>query len=181
MAVIIIVGVMFAFALPGFETLSLGSRRTNAIADVSGMISRARSEAASRNANVVLCVSTDQSTCSGAATWESGWLMFVDNGAGGGSANNKTRDGAEPLIAIGQPTAANTTLRAFNFPTANAVMVLPTGMMEQSGTFVYCDKKGIAELRAINVSVAGQVRIANDVNNTGKVEDSNNADINSCT
>lgn len=58
----------------------------------------ARSEAVKRNARVTLCKSDDGAVCDNSAGWQDGWIVFVDDGVGGGNSGNGVRDGSEVLI-----------------------------------------------------------------------------------
>ena len=113
MAILLIAAVLIGIAIPGMRTTTNSSRGLNAVGDISGMLARARSEASSRGKPVTICVSTDGSTCSGNTTWESGWMMFVDDGsvvAPAPPTTNSTHDAGEEIIQVGTAASANTTL-----------------------------------------------------------------------
>ena len=176
MAVILIAGVLLVIAVPGMESLSNRSRQLNAIGDISAMLARARSEAATLYQPVTLCSSSDGTACSGELGWEGGWLMFVDKNA------DKQLDEGETIIQVGQALPAGTSLSAMYFQGYDEVVAITFqkgGMPETAGTFRYCVNKG-AILQAVNVGVSGQTRIAIDANDDGKLENNAGAAIPVC-
>ena len=176
MAVIMIAGVLLAIAVPGMESLTSRSRQLNAVGDITAMLARARSEAATLYQPVTLCSSSDGLSCSGSLGWEEGWVMFVDKNS------NKELDEGETIIQVGQALPSGTSLSALYFQGYDEVVAITFqkgGMPETAGTFRYCVNKG-AVLQAVNVGVSGQARIAIDANGDGKLENNSGAAIPVC-
>jgi len=77
LASITVLAVLAAVAVPSFFNLL----RTNALAGNTGKftsaINLARSEAVKRNQNVIIC-KRDATSCTTAANWEAGWIVFAD-------------------------------------------------------------------------------------------------------
>ncbi len=170
--VLIIAGILMSIAVPNMRTTAQNAQMNGNYSDLVGMFSQARTEAVTRNAPVAICPSTDGATCSGAALYETGWIMFVDDGAGGGNASNRVLDGTEELLRVGEamPGANGSfTLRQHgNYLTSQTgVLIEANGMAEEVGTWVLCDERGASDLRALNVSIAGQSRPALDTNADG--------------
>lgn len=92
-----ILGVLLSLAVPSFVSLIRSNRLTAAANDMLGAVAVARSEALKRGQRVVLCKSTNSSTCDNSASWGDGWIVFVD------ADNDSVRTAAsEPLIRVGQ-------------------------------------------------------------------------------
>lgn len=178
MMTILIGAILVAIAVPGMQSLSRRSQQVNAIGDISSMLSRARSEAITRYRPVTLCVSTDGTSCSANTTWEKGWLMFVDTN------NNQVANTGEDILQVGAALPAGSTLTALYFPDASAysaITVSKDGMLTSSGTFRYCISDGTAwTMQAINISIAGMVRVAVDTDADGKLENSSSTAIVAC-
>lgn len=179
MMVITIAAVLIALAVPGFQALTRNSRQLNAVGDVSSMLSRARSEAAARYKHIVLCASADQATCSGATTWETGWIMFVDEDGSG------TLNGTETTLQVGQALPSGSTLTLFydgSPSTAQSTLGFAKGgLADTPAAFRYCIyRDSTAAMQGIDVNTAGQVRIATDSNSDGQVEDSSGNNITAC-
>lgn len=179
MITLLVAAILLAMAVPGFQTLSQRSRQINALNDVASAIGRARSEAVTRNREVVLCVSDDRSTCkTGSAQWEKGWIAFVD------SDRNGQRADAETLLFVGQALPSGMTLRSLGFSNVVDRITIRSGtglISTAAGSLRICDSRGAKSMGALNVSGAGQVRFAVDTNSDGYVEDTAAAEMTSCT
>jgi type IV fimbrial biogenesis protein FimT len=160
---LVLVAILASLAVPTFETSVQRTRHQAGLNNVIGMLSLARGEAVSRSVPVTVCVSADAATCDGAATtWESGWLVFEDNGAGGGTARNGKREAGEELINIGEPARRTISIRTVNFPSGRFVTFDPVGMVGSRGTFVVCDERGTTHASALVLNISGQARLAQD-------------------
>lgn len=102
MIVVAILAILGGLALPGFQSFMASSRLTTAANEMLAAIMSARSEAIKRGKRVVLCKSSDASTCDNALNWSSGWIVFVDDN------NDAARANTEELLRVGQSTAAVT-------------------------------------------------------------------------
>lgn len=78
MVTIAIVAILLAVAFPSFE----GSLRSNRIAtqtnELVASFALARSEALRNPGGAVICTSSDGDTCDAAATWNDGWIVWID-------------------------------------------------------------------------------------------------------
>jgi type IV fimbrial biogenesis protein FimT len=172
MITILIAAILMAVAVPGFKTLSQNSHQRNAVNDVQVMLARVRTEVAARRQGVTACPSADQATCSGAVTWETGWIIFVDRNLDG-----VVDADDDSIIQVHQALPAGVTLRSMGDDAATRVTFDSTGLpIEETGTtFRYCDERGITSLRAVIVGPSGMVRSALD----GKDQEGN--EIAACT
>ena len=167
MITIAIVAILIAIAVPGMQDISRRSKQRNAIGDMSSMLARARSEAATRYKPITICASTGGSVCDNSTAWGRGWLMFVDDGSGGGTVNDKQRQTGEEIIKVGASVPAPDTIVALNFSTGsgNAITFLGGGLLESTtgGVLRYCSYSGSAgTMQAVTVNASGQVRYASD-------------------
>lgn len=78
MVVISLLAILLAVGVPSFRAMIQQNRVTAVTNDLVAALQFARSEAIRTGANVTVCSSSDQSTCSG--TWTNGWV--VRNAAG---------------------------------------------------------------------------------------------------
>lgn len=83
---IAIVTIAAATSIPSFRVWVDNYRLTEAANGVVDGLHKARSEAVRRNRNVVMRFTSTS------------WQMFVDDGAGGGTSGNFTRDGGEAVL-----------------------------------------------------------------------------------
>jgi type IV fimbrial biogenesis protein FimT len=154
MITVLIAAILMAIAVPSFRTLTLNSQQRNAVADVNVMLSRIRTEVAARHRGVTACASNDQVTCSGAANWENGWIIFVD------SDDDGTLDGGEVTVLVHPSLPSGSTLRTLGV--LDRITYRRDGLPGAPATFVYCDERGLPSLRAVVVGQSGMVRIAQD-------------------
>ncbi len=162
---------LLLLAVPGMRSVIAVARLDAAIADYSGALALARSEAIRRGMRVSL------RNLSGGGNWGSGWQMFVDS----------DRDG--------QPDVGETILRrqaALNAPLTlygnanytNFLAFKPDGTVNQVGTFVICHdgvlvEAGQSRSRALIVSWAGRVRLGQDSDGNG-IPEKDSGEISSC-
>lgn len=88
--VLAILAIVGAIATPGIMNWLPNYRLKGAARELYSNMQRARSEAVKRNASVGIAFTTVVFPATGG-----GYTAFLDDGAGGGTANNATRDGDE--------------------------------------------------------------------------------------
>ncbi|WP_084694266.1 GspH/FimT family pseudopilin [Marinobacter daepoensis] len=171
---IAVIAIVASYAVPTFRETILNNRLTTQVNEVSGILGMARSEASKLRGSVVtLCASDDSTSCSGDATWETGWIMFSDQ-----DADRAVDAGDDQLIKVSSSLSGGNTLRILGFTSDGGNYIqfagdgqpLPSATNNGSGTFVLCDERGASEARAVVVNVSGQVRLARDTDADGIVE-----------
>lgn len=118
MITILVGAVLLALAVPSFDAVRNSGRINGQANEFVATLQLARMEAIRRNARVVVCPSTNGTSCAGAtANWQ-GWVAFVDDGgfshswAAGvaANANNGTVDANEAVLRSGLvPTTVTVT------------------------------------------------------------------------
>ena len=158
---------LIAMAIVAVLAMSMGpnligmvdrGRKASALSGVFSMVSMARTEAVTRQTTVSVCSSSDQSSCN-TNDWEDGWLVFVDDGAGGGTADDRNRNGAEQLLRVGQAVGGSVTVRARNFGDVGGIDFDDDGMATERGTLVVCDDNGADQASAAVLNLSGQLRL----------------------
>ncbi len=149
-----VAGVVAGTGAPAMQNLVLGQRLTTHVNQLFGDIHLARSEAIKRAAQVTLCKSGDGASCSTAANWQDGWIVFADpNG-------NETVDPGEPIIRVRQALEGGGTLRFGETGSYRYVRYQPDGTAWPNATFTFCDGRGASGARAIIVSQGGRPRVS---------------------
>lgn len=92
---IAVLGILTAVAAPSMTALLAGNRLSSVSNETLGAMMLARSEALRTGRQVVVCKSTDSSSCSTSASWADGWIVFVDEDASG------ARNGTESVLRSG--------------------------------------------------------------------------------
>lgn len=135
--------IVLTIGVPSFQDMLRTNRAATQTNEFTSAITLARSEAAKRNRNVVLCPSTNQASCTGGTNWAAGWIAFVDidgNDALDGNdvllraweklSGNPTYTGPETLAyrPSGEPKAATQQQFSYTLDSKNyAICVSPVG------------------------------------------------------
>ena len=90
LVVICIIAIVLAITVPAYLTYIPTYRLNSAVEELQGSMQTARVKAIKEAASVCVSVNTGTETCT----------VFLDNGAGGGTPNNKAQDGTETTIKI---------------------------------------------------------------------------------
>jgi type IV fimbrial biogenesis protein FimT len=79
-----VVGVLAALAMPGLQAFVLKRAVESAADTLVSDMRQARSEAVKRSTRVVICASSNGTSCTGSgALWKSGWMIYVPSNANG--------------------------------------------------------------------------------------------------
>ena len=103
-----VLAILVALAAPSFESVFNNNRLTGNANQLLTGLQSARMEAVRRNARVVVCRNDDPDAalaCNTAAGAWQGWMSFVDDGAGGGTARDGVLNGTETVLSSGNFTA----------------------------------------------------------------------------
>jgi type IV fimbrial biogenesis protein FimT len=125
---IAIAAIITGLAAPSFKRMMDSNRIQTTASALQADMMYARTEAVKRGTWVSLCPSSDQSTCTTANAWESGWIVFFD----------KTGNGAygagDELLKVRGKIAGGSTIAAAPPPTQNAVVFNREGFTTNLGT-----------------------------------------------
>jgi type IV fimbrial biogenesis protein FimT len=97
MMVMAFIVILITLAAPSMRTMILTNQVRSFTGDLLGDLSLARSEASKRSANVIICTSSNQSTCDNTVPWTTGWVVFVDADRNG---SRNTAGSAEPILRL---------------------------------------------------------------------------------
>ena len=150
MVTVAVLAILVTIAIPNFRTFLLNSRMASQANDVVTAFNLARSEAIKRAANVTVCASSDNATCTG--TWNQGWVV---------------RDAAGTVIRVQQALSGGSTLSGgtdvastITF-TSNGRTAIPATATLASTTLTLCPPSpAIVQGRAIQIERTGRTRFA---------------------
>jgi len=151
MVTTMIVGVLAMVVVPGMGGFIKNERLTTQINSLLSHLQYARSEAILRHKQVVVCASSNGSTCAG-SDWKLGWIVFFDEDADGTVSGNdillKARDKLDGKTSLGSSVGASVIYdhRGFS-PNSN-------------GTFSLCDSRGSDYGKTLAISLTGRARIS---------------------
>jgi type IV fimbrial biogenesis protein FimT len=101
MAVVSIVAILLTIGVPSYKYLNTSYQVSGETNGLLGDLQLARIEAIKEGQPVTVCVSSDGANCSGATSWQSGWIVFSDpNG-------NQAVDAGETVLRV-QPAFTST-------------------------------------------------------------------------
>jgi type IV fimbrial biogenesis protein FimT len=161
-----ILAILLGIGVPSFQQTFAETRVATRSNDLLSALAMARSESIRRNIRVTLCKTADLTTapltCNENASWDQGWLLFVDNVHVAGNAAGVI-DGDDSILRV-FPLQSNGTLSGgTNY--AAGVSYLPSGVSRgikaggvaglANGSFTICDgEKG----RKLIINSGGRVR-----------------------
>ncbi len=127
-----IAAILLGIAIPSFKYITNSNRMSGEVNALLGDMQFARAEAIKEGSNVVVCSSNGGASCSGAATWQTGWIVFSD----------QNRDGlweaGEPILRVHSAftagdtfTPADGTTSAVQFSRDGFAVSLPGGALFQ--------------------------------------------------
>lgn len=130
---IAIIGILTAVAMPSYQQFTANSRLTTQANEFLSTVNFTRSEAVKRNTRVTMCKSINGTTClvnplaDLTASWQPGWIVFVDNGATEGDI-----DAGETILKVHGALTGGSTLVG-NVLLTNYVSYVSTGQARQAG------------------------------------------------
>jgi type IV fimbrial biogenesis protein FimT len=174
MLTIAVAGVLAAIAIPSMRDFNRNARLTSAVNDLLRSTQTARSEAITRQSNVVVCASDDPLASEPACADEgnfTGWIVFQDTNSNwtfdGDDEDTPAEDG-EPVIQRYAPVPASVSVRADNdgiFSYSPTGFATPAGANTPSTRVVFCDERGDKRIgtestaRALIVEATGRARV----------------------
>ncbi|MCA1925484.1 MAG: GspH/FimT family pseudopilin [Thiobacillus sp.] len=141
--------ILLTVAAPNLAVFIQNARLNSQTSELVGDLNFARSEAVKRGSPVSLCASVDGASCSGALTWETGWIVFND-----ANANNAVDPAELPVLRVTPALGGGNTLRGGRAVIRFGAQGYSVGF---NATFRACDARGMAASR--NVVVANQGRV----------------------
>lgn len=171
MVVVAILGILAAVALPNYRSTIEANRRTTYANQLLEDLALARSEAIKRGVRVTVCPSSNGTACTGANSWATGWITFVDKNAGGTVGTVNT---GETVLRVHEALALPSGWVAINNGDNHYVSYHPLGMAQSasgafqalticllpSGTNCVAEQpSSVAKYTDVIINVAGRARI----------------------
>ena len=147
-----VAGILLAIAMPSFSSFVRDSRLTTETDTLLYDMSLARSEAVKLDTTVELCASSDHATCSGITDWTDGWIVLCP-------ANCPAGLGASPALLLVAPAITSGNTMTEQLTGASSVSFNSTGQTGAGNLqFVFCDTRGAAYGRDVEVNSIGEVQ-----------------------
>lgn len=144
-------GILLSIAIPSYRSAVAATESHTARSSLQSSIMQSAQAALVRGQHVVLCPSTDQTTCTGDYDWSVGWIAFVDaNG-------DRARNPSEPRVFTHQSIGSNA--RLISSTGRRRLVFQPNGGMAGSNvSFTLCDRRGASRALALIFSNGGRLR-----------------------
>lgn len=149
--------ILLTIAIPGYAFLMNSNRLATVTNDLVSSLQLARSEAITRGLRVTVCKTgnpmASMPTCASTASWQQGWLIFVDGGIRG------QIDAGDRLLRVQSPVSSTVVISANNF--SRFISYLPSGVSQGSnnlanGTMRVCVA---GNRRDIIINTTGRIRL----------------------
>jgi len=143
MLVLVVAGVLMSLAVPSFRTMMLKRSVQSSVDALVTDLRFARSEAIKRTNKVSVCSSTNGTACAGAASWMSGWIVFLDVDGNG------VLDAEDQILRVQDALQSLTSLTSSS--AAHAVVYQPTGWARAAArTYTFTPVDGPARLVCVS-------------------------------
>lgn len=161
-----VIAIVLSTAVPGVSSMIKNNALANQLNTTVTNIHYARAEAVRRDVRVILCRSATPSaptpSCGGdAKIWESGYIVFADDGNNSNSVYNA---GTDTLLLRSQATTSGIKMRT-NWTWNNNLEFNPDGSTNEGGStavMALCDDRGTTNGRMIQVAANGVPRMYAD-------------------
>ena len=150
-----VASILVATAFPNFSALIAQERSVILTNTLAGALAYARSEAVTKQANIITCQSNNGSECNRSEDWHNGWIIFVDNN------KNKQREPEEMLLRV-YDAANNGTQVVFRGSGAGVHYYMkykPNGSASPNGSFFICPSKAGVN-KALIMTHSGRLRLS---------------------
>lgn len=164
-----VAAIILSVATPSFRDAIQNNRMTTQINELHASLSHARSEAIKRNENVAVCKSSNGTNCTG--DWDEGWIVFVDDNS------NDEFDVGEPILLVHGAVAGNINISFGEDRVIYASDGLVKAGSDSNGTFTLCDDRGATSAKALIISPSGRPGMAIDSDDSGVLNDADDADL----
>ena len=158
---IALVAILTTLAIPSFTEVLRQWRRDNATRGLSTSLQLARTAAIKTSRQVVVCPSTDETSCAASTEWNTGWIVFQDDGGGTpANANNQTPDANEPVLKVASAQAGIASLTSSGG--VQLLQFMPNALMASAPTTFTVTPTGATsatKIDTITVSRVGRVTV----------------------
>ena len=158
MIAVALIAIVAAIATPSFSFMITNNRMASEVNQFVGSLHFTRSEAIKRGENVRVCTSVDGASCDASNDWTNGWIAIVDSSSTVLKVYPALR-GGDTLIGDGN--------------TGDAIRFNANGFATGfNGTVKMCESNNdLNNARGVIVAATGRIRLAQDSNADGIVED----------
>lgn len=142
---IVILAILSMLGIPSFTKFLREWQRDNVTGDFMTAVQTARAEAIKSSRKVVLCPSSNGTSCANGSDWKSGWLAFVDTNG------DEALDSGERLITVRSSAASVSSMTGSD--SVKQLVFLPNGLTGSPATTIKVIPNGGTNLKLNEITV----------------------------
>ncbi len=146
---LILISLVVLSGISGWQEIAGRIHTLSSINKLIHAVYNARSHAMISGSEVVLCPTSDGTSCQTDSHWENGWMVFRNDD--GDSPPHPDAD--ESVLQISGPSA-HLQINA----NRSAFVMRPFGLRSTNGTLIFCNRNGSTPPRALIISYTGKPR-----------------------
>ncbi len=162
---IALVAILTSLAIPSFSEALRQWRRDNTTRGLLTSLQLARTESIKTSRQVIVCPSTDETSCAASTEWNTGWIVFRDDGGGtAANANNQALDANEPVLKVASAQAGIASLTSTGG--VQLLQFMPNVLMASPTTTFTVTPTGASsatKVDRITVSRVGRVSVVTEL------------------
>jgi type IV fimbrial biogenesis protein FimT len=161
MVTLAVAGVLLAMAIPSFTSVIKNNRQTTLLNEFTSYFHYAKSQAVTRGISTTVCKRNPAGTDCGdsSASWDDGWIVFIDEDADGNLDDDGDTDLCEPdedddcVLKIHGAIDSDIGITS----PSTAFTITPRGFTSAAATFTFCDSRGSSKAKAKMLSKTGRI------------------------
>lgn len=142
---IVIIAILATLGVPSFTQFLRNWQRDSATKAFMTHVQLARTESIKTSRKVVMCVSTNGTSCANSTDWKGGWLVFVDTNGDESLSNGET------LVAVRSASTGVSSMTGTN--NTSKLVFLPNGLMSSGTTTVTVTPNGSTSLKLNKIAL----------------------------
>jgi len=162
---IALLAILTTLAIPSFSEMLRQWRRDSATRELTTTLQLARSESIKSSRQIVVCPSTDQESCADGTEWNTGWIVFVDDGAGTlANAGNQVVNTDERVLKVVSAQSGVASITSSGG--VEWMQFLPNGLMGSATTTLTVTPSGAnsdTKVDKVTVSRVGRVSVVTEL------------------
>ena len=148
-----LVAILTTLAVPSFKLTFQNGRLASQSNDLLGALIYSRGQAVAMNSNIIVCTTSNQTSCGTSTHWENGWIIGV--------ADSTNTDITGNPLRVHEALTGSNTLR--NGASAKLIVFKASTGIPTAGVpinFRLCDSRGTTYARSIYLSIVGEARVS---------------------
>lgn len=155
-----IAAILLTIGIPSFSSVIKNNRQTTLLNEFTSYFHYTKSQAVTLGIPVTLCKrNTAGTNCDNSASWDNGWIVFIDDNADGDLDDDGDSDLCEAdedddcVLKIQGAIDSDIDITS----SSTGVTINARGFLTSTSSFTFCDSRGSSEAKAKIVSKTGRM------------------------